>query len=84
MASTTVGAQNILITEGSLTAGRISNMGVAVLVRSSPSIAAIARPFEVGTLLRAIDGYTGHEVTVMAKRLSPHVLLRPGKLRQTE
>jgi integrase len=46
--------------------------------------AAITKPSEVGALLRAIDGYTGHKVTVMAMRLSPHVLLRPGELRQAE
>jgi hypothetical protein len=32
--------------------------------------AAITKPSEVGALLRAIDGYTGHKVTVMAMRLS--------------
>jgi integrase len=46
--------------------------------------AAITKPSEVGVLLRAIDGYTGHKVTVLAMRLSPHVLLRPGELRQAE
>jgi len=46
--------------------------------------AAITKPWEVGALLRAIDGYSGHKVTVMAMRLSPHVLLRPGELRQAE
>lgn len=46
--------------------------------------AAITKPSEVGKLLRAIDGYSGHKVTIMAMRLSPHVLLRPGELRQAE
>ncbi|MBB4837060.1 integrase [Sphingomonas kyeonggiensis] len=46
--------------------------------------AAITAPAEVGALLRAIDGYTGQAVTRMAMRLSPHVLLRPGELRQAE
>lgn len=46
--------------------------------------AAITKPSEVGALLRAIDGYPGHKVMVMAMRLSPHVLLRPGELRQAE
>lgn len=46
--------------------------------------AAITSPAEVGALLRAIDGYTGQAVTRMAMRLSPHVLLRPGELRQAE
>jgi integrase len=54
---------------------------------ASPKVkhfAAITKPSEVGALLRAIDGYSGHKVTVMALRLSPHVLLRPGELRQAE
>ncbi|MBU0933192.1 MAG: tyrosine-type recombinase/integrase [Alphaproteobacteria bacterium] len=54
---------------------------------ASPKVkhfAAITKPSEVGALLRAIDGYSGHKVTVMAMRLSPHVLLRPGELRQAE
>ena len=46
--------------------------------------AAFTKPCDVGALLRAIDGYTGHKVTVVAMRLSPHVLLRPGELRQAE
>ncbi|MGJ8481194.1 integrase [Sphingobium sp. IP1] len=54
---------------------------------ASPKVkhfAAITKPSEVGALLRAIDRYSGHKVTVMAMRLSPHVLLRPGELRQAE
>lgn len=56
----------------------------AIAVPKVKHFAAITRPSEVGTLLRAIDGYNGHKVTVMAMRLSPHVLLRPGELRQAE
>ncbi|WP_242120997.1 tyrosine-type recombinase/integrase [Sphingomonas lacusdianchii] len=56
----------------------------AIVVPKVKHFAAITRPSEVGALLRAIDGYTGHKVTVMAMRLSPHVLLRPGELRQAE
>ncbi|WP_246586861.1 tyrosine-type recombinase/integrase [Stakelama flava] len=56
----------------------------AIAVPKVKHFAAITRPSEVGTLLRAIDGYSGHKVTVMAMRLSPHVLLRPGELRQAE
>ncbi|WP_242129281.1 integrase arm-type DNA-binding domain-containing protein [Sphingobium sp. Sx8-8] len=56
----------------------------AIAVPKVKHFAAITRPSDVGTLLRAIDGYTGHKVTVMAMRLSPHVLLRPGELRQAE
>lgn len=39
---------------------------------------------EAGELLRAIDGYTGHEITALALRLSPHVFVRPGELRKAE
>ncbi|WP_371432466.1 tyrosine-type recombinase/integrase [Novosphingobium sp.] len=46
--------------------------------------AAITDPTAVGALLNAIEGYTGQAVTRMAMRLSPHVLLRPGELRQAE
>jgi integrase len=56
----------------------------AIAVPKVKHFAAITRPNEVGALLRAIDGYSGHKVTVMAMRLSPHVLLRPGELRQAE
>jgi integrase len=56
----------------------------AIAVPKVKHFAAITRPAEVGSLLRAIDGYSGHKVTVMAMRLSPHVLLRPGELRQAE
>lgn len=56
----------------------------AIAVPKVKHFAAITKPSEVGTLLRAIDGYSGHKVTVMAMRLSPHVLLRPGELRQAE
>jgi integrase len=56
----------------------------AIAVPKVKHFAALTRPSEVGALLWAIDGYTGHKVTVMAMRLSPHVLLRPGELRQAE
>jgi integrase len=31
-----------------------------------------------------MDGYTGQDVTRMALRLSPHLFVRPGELRQAE
>ena len=46
--------------------------------------AAITDPDEVGVLLKTMDGYTGQEVTRMALRLSPHLFVRPGELRQAE
>jgi integrase len=46
--------------------------------------AAITDPDEVGILLKTMDGYTGQAVTRMALRLSPHLFVRPGELRQAE
>ncbi|HEX4695502.1 tyrosine-type recombinase/integrase [Sphingomonas sp.] len=46
--------------------------------------AAITDPVEVGILLKSIDAYTGQDVTRMALRLSPHLFVRPGELRQAE
>lgn len=47
-------------------------------------LAAITTPKEAGGLLRAIEGYTGHEITAFALRLSPHLFVRPGELRSAE
>jgi len=46
--------------------------------------AAITDPEDVGILLKTMDGYTGQDVTRMALRLSPHLFVRPGELRQAE
>jgi integrase len=46
--------------------------------------AAITTPAEVGALLRAIDAYEGHPVTLTALKLLPHVFVRPGELRHAE
>lgn len=46
--------------------------------------AAVTTAREAGALLRAIDGYTGHEITAIALRLSPHLFVRPGELRQAQ
>lgn len=46
--------------------------------------AAVTAPKEVGALLRAIDGYVGHELIGIALRLTPHLFVRPGELRQAE
>lgn len=56
----------------------------AIATPKAKHFAAITNPVEVGKLLAAIEGYSGREVTRMALRLSPHVLLRPGELRQAE
>ena len=46
--------------------------------------AAITKPVEVGSLLRVIDGYQGHPITLAALKLLPHVFVRPGELRHAE
>lgn len=46
--------------------------------------AAITTSKEAGALMRAIDGYTGHALTLLALRMTPHVFVRPGELRQAE
>jgi integrase len=43
---------------------------------------AILDPAGVGELLRAVDTYTGHRITRLAVQVSPHVMARPGELRQ--
>jgi integrase len=45
---------------------------------------AILEPKAVGGLLRAIDGYSGQPLTCLALKLSPHLFVRPGELRQAE
>lgn len=44
--------------------------------------ASITRPEEVGTLLRAIDGFTGSYVVAALLKLSPLVFTRPGEIRE--
>jgi integrase len=45
---------------------------------------AITDAKQVGALLRAMEGYTGHPITAIALRLTPHLFVRPGELRQAE
>jgi integrase len=45
---------------------------------------AILEPDEVGELLRAIDSYSGHLVTRFALQIAPHIMARPGELRQAQ
>lgn len=47
-------------------------------------MAAILDPARVGALLRASDAYSGTPLVRAALLLSPHVMLRPGELRQAE
>jgi len=44
--------------------------------------AAILDPAGVGELLRSIDTYTGNAITRIACQIAPHVMMRPGELRQ--
>jgi len=46
--------------------------------------ATITNPKDIGQLLRAIDGYSGSNVTRAAMQLAPLVFVRPGELRQAE
>ena len=46
--------------------------------------AAILDPIEFGGLLRAIEGYSGLPVTLLALRFTAHVFQRPGEVRQAE
>lgn len=56
----------------------------ALTPKRNKHMATITDPKEVGSLLRAIDGYTGDFVTKCALRLTPYVMLRPGELRHAE
>ena len=46
--------------------------------------ASIIDPVGIGQLLRAIDGYSGHGITLYALKLAPYLFVRPGELRHAE
>lgn len=46
--------------------------------------ATITEPKAVGALLRAIEGYQGHNATRCALKLAPLTFVRPGELRRAE
>jgi len=55
------------------------------LVSPKPKhLAAITTPKEAGALMRAIEGYSGHAITLLALKMTPHVFVRPGELRRAE
>lgn len=56
----------------------------ALIVPKVTHRAAITTPLEAGALLRAIQGFEGHSVTLSALKLQPHVFVRPGELRFAE
>nr|WP_242010871.1 integrase arm-type DNA-binding domain-containing protein [Acetobacter musti] len=61
-----------MLLQGAITAPRVKHH------------AAILTPSRVGDLLRAIETYSGQPATMLALKLSPHVFVRPGELRQAE
>ncbi len=61
-----------------------SDLRGALTVPKPRHLAAITTPNRAGELLRAIEGYTGHGITLYALRLSAHLFVRPGELRQAE
>ena len=54
----------------------------ALITPKTTHHAAILDPTAFGELLRAIDSYTGHQITRLAVQVTPHVMARPGELRQ--
>ena len=62
-------------------------VGLVELLTAMPDAkkhAAITKPAEIGQLLRDIDGYGGHGVTLYALKLAPYLFVRPGELRHAE
>lgn len=39
---------------------------------------------EVWALMQAIEGYSGHAITLLALRMTPHVFVRPGDFCQAD
>lgn len=56
----------------------------ALTVPQAKHLAAITTSDGAGGLMRAIEGYTGHAITLFALRLSAHLFVRPGELRHAE
>ena len=61
-----------------------SDLRGALTVPKPKHLAAITTPARAGDLMRAIEGYSGHPITLYALRLSAHLFVRPGELRQAE
>ena len=45
---------------------------------------SVKDPRQIGELLRAIEGYSGSEITLCALKLAPLIFVRPGELRHAE
>jgi len=58
-----------------------ADLSIAMPARRKRRYATITDPQEIGKLLRAMDGYTGHPVTRAALKLAPLTFVRPGELR---
>ncbi|HEY2685379.1 MAG TPA: tyrosine-type recombinase/integrase [Steroidobacteraceae bacterium] len=56
----------------------------AITIAPKKSHAAITDPKKLGSLMRAIDGYDGHPLTLGALKLSALLFVRPGELRRME
>jgi len=57
-------------------------LGGALIAPKVKHHAAILDPAKLGGLLRAIDEYEGAPITRLAMQIAPHVMVRPGELRQ--
>lgn len=69
---------------GRATSNPSSELRGAIAAPVVTHISAITKASQVGGLMRRIEGYQGHAVTVFALRISPHVFVRPGELRSWE
>lgn len=56
----------------------------ALITPKTKHHSAILDPDAVGELLRSIDAYSGHLITRLAMKVSPHVMARPGEIRQAQ
>lgn len=72
------------VAEGSAERDVTADLRGALEVRQTTHLAALTEPKQVGELLRAIGGYSGHPVTVAALKLAPMLFVRPGELRHAE
>jgi integrase len=72
------------ILEGKADADPTASLRGALKPPKNKHHAAITDPSRMGELLRAIDGFTGQFVTLVALKLAPLVFVRPGELRRAE
>ncbi|MCC2602369.1 tyrosine-type recombinase/integrase [Sphingopyxis yananensis] len=54
----------------------------ALIVPTVKHRSALLDPSAVGELLRSVEHYSGNQLTRMAMRLLPHLMVRPGELRK--